>query len=144
MNEIFDPIEDLRINVISDALTTENYGVYPIYVTAGNTNYEVEQNDANYTLTGYFKITYILPNGEIYEENVQEGKIAMGVTKNIYNIGFFEDFVYSKDIKKLTDDTTVRVSVNDYKIYAIGGFIFVVFIVIYFALTKVGKKKRYA
>ena len=145
-NDVFDDVSTLKsqIQVSCEAFLTDKFGVYPILASTTNTNYVIEQNDANYTLTGHFKVTYVLPNGETYEENVDEGRVAAGVTKDIYNIGFFEGFNYSKDLNSINDDAIVRVTVQDYRVYAVVGLVFVVLIIIYFISSARSKKKRYA
>lgn len=84
-----------------------------------------------------YKITFILPNGEIIESNVTYGQtVNTEILNNNYQLNLFEYYTFDKDLSKISEDSIVNVSIgsNIYVLYIIIGIIISIIIGIVIAI----------
>ena len=114
-------VEDLKLNIITEALLATKSGKYTISCSVENQNYELEVVKATYTLTGYYNVYYQLSNGKTYTERVEEGKDPVGVTKKELGVSKFSKVDYSDDYLITGDDIYVEVEYKDYSFAVYSG-----------------------
>lgn len=131
-----DTLSDLSIQVYSEGLTATKSGTYPVTATYNNSNYKINVQNGTYTLTGYYYIDYILPNGELYRETVEEGAKPKGINRDIYDIPALYGYTYSESIKGRSDDITVTVSVKNYSWILYMSLVVVGFVSVYLIITR--------
>ncbi len=127
-------VEDLQLNISSEAFKASKSGNYTVSCVVGNSNYEVEVVKSTYTLTGYYNVYYQLSNGTVYTERVEEGKSPVGVTKEQLGVPKFSKISYSDDYLVNGSDIYVEVDYKDYSAIVYTGIIFVVGAVIIFII----------
>ena len=94
-------------------IATES-GEYEVTATYHNNNYHINVINGKYTLTGDYYVDYILPNGEVYREHVEDGKDPQGINREIYDIPGLSGYKYSQKLKNVGQDLTIKVSVVSY------------------------------
>lgn len=106
--------DTLDITTYSEGLTATKSGEYEVTATYHNNNYHINVVNGKYILTGYYYVDYILPNGEVYREYVEDGKDPVGINRDIYDIPGLSGYKYSQKLKNVGQDLTIKVSVVSY------------------------------
>ena len=106
--------DTLDITTHSEGLTATESGEYEVTATYHNNNYYINVINGKYTLTGDYYVDYILPNGEVYREHVEDGKDPQGINRDIYDIPGLSGYKYSQKLKNVGQDLTIKVSVVSY------------------------------
>jgi len=127
-------VEDLQLNISTEAFRASKSGNYTISCLVGNSNYEAEVEKATYTLTGFYNVYYQLSNGTVYTERVEEGKLPVGVTKEQLGVPKFSKISYSDDYLVNGSDIYVEVDYKDYSAIIYTGIIFVIGAVVIFII----------
>lgn len=138
--------DKLELTLTSEGLTATKSGVYPIECIANDSNYVVRtenNNEATYTLTGYYYVHYTLPNGEIYTEKVEEGEKPNGVPADIYKCPWLSSMSYSSALEnELGVDLYIKVKVTNYIWIVISVIIVVTFVVIYLVISRKERRNK--
>lgn len=106
--------DDLGVVLQNDADQATKSGKYVVGCTLTNANYEAEVTTGIYTLTGYYRIYYYLPDGSVHIEVVEEGQKPKGITKDETELSLFDKVVYSQSISNLSTDVHVTVEIKNY------------------------------
>ena len=134
--------DDLGVVIINEADHATTSGKYKIDCTISNANYEATVVTGVYTLTGYYKIYYHLPSGEVYIETINEGELPKGVTEDEMELEMFTRLKYSQALENLSEDVHITVEVEDYSgqvFIIVFGAIFVgLCLLVYFKKRKTG------
>lgn len=121
-------LEDLDIEIATEAKTATRSGKYPISCRVNSSNYYVEStSNATYTLTGYYYVYYRVSNGETYAERVEENKLPKGLNKDMIDVPKFSKISYSNDYLVTGQDIYVQVTIKDYSAFAMTGIFVGVF-----------------
>ena len=134
--------DELNITLNSEGLTSTKSGTYDITGTAGNDNYEVVIYEGKYVLTGYYYVYYTLPNGEIYTEIVGDGKKPKGIDSSIYKIPFLHAYKYSQKLENTGEDLHITVTVKNYTWVVVGVAVVIVFVAVYWFVTRKARRNR--
>lgn len=134
--------DDLGIKLFSDALSATESGEYEITATHTNKNYALDVQKGTYTLAGTYSVFYTLPNGEIYEEVVEDGDSPKGISDKIYPLPALSAFSYNQPLKYTGGDMYIAVSIISYTWIVVIALVIVLFVVVYIVVThKVRKNK---
>lgn len=139
---LYDLEASLNIVIKSDGLSVEKSGVYEITGTYSNANYDITFENAEYTLSGDYTVTYKLPNGKEYVEYVKEGEDPKGIDESIYKKPFFGKIEYSQELVNNYEDMYVDVVETDYTWIVFAGAIVLGFVFIYLAMTHKTRKNK--
>ncbi len=126
----------INLSVFSDGLSANVSGNYPIHFSYDNKNYEVIANSASYVLVGTYKVFYTLPNGEIYEEIVEDNQNPKGITNDIYKKPAMSTFSYNLPLEYTGKDLYITVSINSYAWIVGVGSAVILLLVIYLFVTR--------
>lgn len=138
-----DKIEDLNISGTSVGLTETEAGEYPIIGSYESDNYIVEFAEGSYyTLTGWYYVQYLLPNGEIYREKVNYGETPKGITDEVYKVSKLKKLEYSEELVETGDDIYITVTVKDYTWYVLIAAAVVILLIIYWVGTRRVRKNK--
>lgn len=136
-------IESLNLKLVSDGINAKVFGKYPITCTYNNPNFSVEIIDGVYNLIAPYKVIYKLPNGLIYEEEVEENNNPKGINRQIYNYTIFQVPEYSQNlVGDGTENLYITVTIKDYTIYFIAGAIVATLIVVYLFITRKQRRNK--
>lgn len=134
--------DDLNLTINCEALTATVSGKYPISATYSNNNYEVTIVEGVYTLTGIYTVFYKLPNGEIYEQFLDDAINPPGITTDIYPLPMLSVFSYNAPLEYNGDDLYITVTIINYSWILWVGLVIVAFVLVYIIVThKVRKNK---
>lgn len=134
--------DDLGIKLSSKGLTSDVSGNYEILVSHSNKNYDIEIQNGTYTLLGTYSVFYKLPNGEYYEEIVQDGEVPKGITSDIYKLPPLSSFSYNQPLEYTGYDLHITVTIINYTWVIVVLAIIIIFIVVYAVIThKIRKNK---
>ena len=111
---LYDDMADLNIVISCDGYTQTKSGSYKISATYNNSNYNVQIEEATYILTGYYYVTYVLPNGETYKEYVEDGQNPKGIPEDVYQVPAFSRIQYSEKLEDKGEDLYIYVTVSSY------------------------------
>lgn len=131
---IYHSIEDLQINIITEAKVATRSGNYSITCSVENDNYDAEVEDATYVLTGYYNVYYQLSNGKVYTERVEEDKDPLGITKEQLGIPKFSKISYSDDYVVTGDDIYVQVEYKNYTGAVYSGIVIAIAVIVGFVI----------
>ena len=135
--------DDIKLEVISDGLTSKKSGRYTITGKCNNPNYQAYFNDAIYTLTGYYYVYYLDTDGNlIHEEIVNDGEDPKGLNNDIYPKGFLDGYLYSESLENKGMDLYITVRVTNYAWIIIAVVVVVVFVAAYLIVTRKQRKNK--
>lgn len=140
-----DTLESLGIEPTSLGFDSMVSGVYPITEQDdyNHQNYDITFHPGEFTLSGHYVVTYILPNGEIYKEEVEDGQEPKGVPKEILKLSIFQRAKYIRETNETSGDMYIKVTVKDYTWYVvIGGAVAGFLLIYYVASRKVRRNKN--
>ena len=127
--------DNLGVTIINNADYATKSGKYLITCTISNSNYSLTVQDAIYELTGVYRVSYHLPDGTVIHEDVEEGKLPLGLSEEQIDLPMFSRLIYSQNLAGVSGDTHISVEIEDYSgtVYVIGFVIlFIVICVIYY------------
>lgn len=139
---LYDSVDELGITCDSLGLTSTTAGEYPITGESSNSNYDITFITEFYVLTGYYYITYMLPDGEIYKELVNYGETPKGITDDIYEVSFLQRIKYDQELVETGDDMYIKVTVVDYTWYVVIGAAIVGFVALYFIVSRKARRNK--
>ncbi len=131
-----DTASSLIVSYSCEGLTAESSGTYPITGRCTSQNYEASIVNGTYKILGFYHVYYTLPNGEVYDEIVDDGYAPKGITRDIYKAPFLSKIVYDKELVQGDGDLTVKVSYKSYVWLFITGIVVAVIVVAYLIITK--------
>lgn len=139
---LYDAEESLGITCTSLGLTATEAGEYLITGSATNKNYDINFIPASYVLTGYYYITYILPDGETYQEEVKYGEEPKGITDEILETSIFQKIKYVERDLNDGGDRYITVEVVDYTWYVVIGALIVMFVALYLIVSRKARRNK--
>ena len=146
--DLYDDISLLAITYQTLGETSNESGEFPIVgrfstVNEYNSNYDATFIDGTYTILGYYYVFYTLPNGEIYEELVDDGDNPKGITEDIYKLPLFSKFEYDTElVGNGITDLYVKVTIKSYAWIVWFVIIIVGFLLIYYFATKKSRRNK--
>lgn len=134
--------DELNLTINCLGLTATKSGVYPVTASYINDNYKINVVNGKYILTGYYYVDYILPNGEVYRERVEDGEDPSGITREIYDIPSLSAFTYSQALKNTGDDLSITVTVTNYAWIVYTSVVVITMGAIYWFITRKARMNK--
>lgn len=138
---IFDLESALNISLSSVGTSTLVSGKFEINASYANSNYNATIVKGTYTINGDYTVTYTLPDGTVYVENVKEGENPKGIDDSGYKKPLFSKLKYSEELVNKYDNMYVDVEVESYAWYVIVGGICAIFAIAYFVFYISARKR---
>jgi len=136
-------IDSLDLKLASKGLSASEFGKYDISATISNSNFDATIISGTYNLTAPYKVFYKLPDGTILEEEVAEGEQPNGVSRDEYGYTIFQSLEYSMPLYgDGTSNLHITVTVKDYTIYFIVGFVVAALVVTYLVITRKQRRNK--